>query len=66
MITRGLIDREYGDRFGSMPDEKKQNKRDLVRLVGAEGLKTKEQRDAFVGELADEVMAAVGFARERA
>ena len=33
MITRGLIDREYGDRFGSMPDEKKQNKRDLVRLV---------------------------------
>jgi hypothetical protein len=55
LITRGLIDREYGDRFGSMPDEKKQNKRDLVRLVGA----------AFVGELADEVMAAVQEERKR-
>jgi hypothetical protein len=48
------------------PDEKpKENKRELVRLVGADGLKTQEQRDDFVSGLADEVMAAVQAERKR-
>jgi hypothetical protein len=45
--------------------EEKKTRRELVRLVGPEGLKTEEQRKAFAEGIADDLLPLVQAERKR-